>query len=761
MPENSVRVEAPMVSVIVASYNASRYIAHAISSIQKQTLKSIEIVVSDDASTDDTVEIVTRLISDDPRIRLVRSGQNQGPAAARNRALDVAKGQWIAVVDSDDYIHPTRLATLLDLAFRDGADIVADDLLFFDSELSGQPKTLLNGRWARNPFWIDAGRFIRLNNKMYGAGPVLGYLKPLFRSDLIFANSIRYDETLRIGEDYGFVLALLRKGARFRVYPQLLYFYRRHGSSISHRLQTSKLAALKAADCQLMKELTPAEFDLRSEITTRIRSIDTALAYEATIGSLKRGDWLEAMRAILARPSAAPLLRFPLVARLRRLWAKAGSTNPKPTRPQACILSRQRVVGRTNGSSTYLLDLAQAVAGCGIDVHFLSPSPATLGRWPYLKLSDDLAFLRSVRIRGTWRVGRFVISADPQRFVRGVLALVDVVLLRLGLSSKPNFKRDPYSIGLPLTRRDQLYLARYAPHLADFVIADYCFLTDAIPYALRPDATSAVVMHDRFSRISGELSNSKSSDGPTMLTEAEEYELLGRADLILAIQWDEADYVRRGLPSHKVVVAPMAAHPAKAPEPGRDGSILFVGSSAAPNVEGVKWFIENCWHRIKSSHPGVQLHVAGTVTQFMGPMPDGVQSLGFVESIDPLYEDGAVVISPLRTGTGLKIKLIEALGHGKAIVGTSKTLEGVEEYLADAIVVEDEPARFAEAVIALLGDRKARVDLASRGLAKVELYFSPEKCYGPFLKAFLGNANRSSEEKIGLHSLKRRLSQVS
>ena len=441
--------------------------------------------------------------------------------------------------------------------------------------------------------------------------------------------------------------------------------------------------------------------------------------------------------------------------------AKTGSKSPKPTRPQACILSRQRVVGRTNGSSAYLLDLAQAIAGCGVDVHFLSPSPATLGRWPYLKLSDDLAFLKSVRIRGTWRVGRFVISTDPQRYVRGTLALLDVVLLRLGLSSKPYFKRDPYSIGLPLTRRDQLYLARYAPHLGDFLIADYCFLTDAIPYALRPDAPSAVVMHDRFSRISGELTNARSSGGTAVLSEAEECELLSRADLILAIQWDEADYVRRILPSHRVVVAPMAARPAKTPEPGRDGSILFVGSFAAPNVEGVKWFIENCWHRIKSSHPGAQLRVAGTVTQFMGPMPDGVQPLGFVESIDPLYQDAAVVISPLRSGTGLKIKLIEALGHGKSIVGTSKTLEGVEEYLADAIVVEDEPARFAEAVVALLSDRKARLDLASRGLAKIELYFSPEKCYGPFLKAFLSGANRSSEgEEIGLQSSERPLSHV-
>ena len=745
MSEKAARVEAPTVSVIVASYNSSQYIAHAISSIQKQTLKRIEIIVSDDASTDSSVEIVTRLMSDDTRIRLVRSDQNGGPAAARNRALAVASGQWIAVVDSDDYIHPTRLATLLDLAMRDGADIVADDLLFFDTRYSSRPATLLHGRWARRPFAIDAAGYVRLN-VMYGGGPVLGYLKPVFRSDLISANSIRYDENLRIGEDYSFVLALLRQGARFRVYPQILYFYRRHASSISHRLQTSTLSALKTADLHLMKELTLGEPDLRREIVARIRSIDRALAYEATISSLKMGNWLQATRTIIAHPSVAAMLRFPVLARLRRAWVRLRSKSSKRARPQACILSRQRVVGRTNGSSAYLLDLAEAIAGCGVDVHFLSPSPATLGRWPYLKLSADLSFLSTVRIRGTWRLGRFILSVDPRRFIRGALALLDIGFLRLRLSAKPYFKPDPYSIKLPLTRRDQLYISRHAPQFSDFLIADYCFLTDALPYALRPDAPSAVVMHDCFSRISSELSIAQNSGGGAMLTEAEECELLSRADLILAIQWDEADYVRRRLPSHRVVVTPMAARPAAAPKLGRDGSILFVGSSASPNVVGIRWFIENCWQRIKSSHPGAQLRVAGTVTQFMGPMADGIQNLGFVDSIDPLYEDAAVVISPLRTGTGLKIKLIEALGHGKSIVGTSKTLEGVEEYLADAIVVEDEPARFAEAVVALLNDRKARLDLASRGLAKIKLYFSPEKCYEPFLTAFLGRVSGLLEE---------------
>ena len=138
----------PIVSVVMANYNGGAYLGDAIKSVQRQTLRNIEIIVSDDASSDCSVEIVTQLMADDDRILLLRSDRNRGPAAARNEALGLAKGQWIAIVDSDDFIHPTRLATLVESGVRDGADIVADDLLIFDTDHSFPPKTLLNGRWT-------------------------------------------------------------------------------------------------------------------------------------------------------------------------------------------------------------------------------------------------------------------------------------------------------------------------------------------------------------------------------------------------------------------------------------------------------------------------------------------------------------------------------------------------------------------------------------------------------------------------------------
>src|SRR5690349_15170245 len=100
------------ISVIVANYNGEKFLADAIRSVCNQSLRNIEVIVSDDASTDSSVQIIKALAAEDSRIRLIESGVNGGPAAARNRALDIARGRWISVLDSDDLMHPDRLLWL-------------------------------------------------------------------------------------------------------------------------------------------------------------------------------------------------------------------------------------------------------------------------------------------------------------------------------------------------------------------------------------------------------------------------------------------------------------------------------------------------------------------------------------------------------------------------------------------------------------------------------------------------------------------------
>src|SRR5690606_15487593 len=149
-----------------------------------------------------------------------------GPGGARNAGLAVARGLWIAILDSDDMMHPTRLEGLVQEAERSGADICADDLLVFQE---GAPPTSHLSRRQRGLGWLSATEFV---GRIYSREPSLGYLKPLIRTSFLAAHGIRYEPDLTIGEDYDLVLQLLAKGAKFRLLSSIGYFYRKHSNSI-------------------------------------------------------------------------------------------------------------------------------------------------------------------------------------------------------------------------------------------------------------------------------------------------------------------------------------------------------------------------------------------------------------------------------------------------------------------------------------------------------------------------------------------------
>jgi len=154
----------PLVSVIMANLNGAAHIAEAVRSVLRQTERSLELIVSDDGSSDDSLEIAQAAANGDPRLIFLNSERERtGAAATRNRALAVARGRWIALVDNDDVIHPERLERLIRAAEADGADITADDLLIFYEDGSQAPHAHLRGELTRAPHWISAAEYERSN----------------------------------------------------------------------------------------------------------------------------------------------------------------------------------------------------------------------------------------------------------------------------------------------------------------------------------------------------------------------------------------------------------------------------------------------------------------------------------------------------------------------------------------------------------------------------------------------------------------------
>lgn len=103
------QVREPLVSIIMPAYNAARFIRQSIQSILQQSFQDWELLVTDDASTDNTPQILEQAAREDARIRIFLQTQNQGPGAARNHSLSHARGRYLAFLDSDDLWLPHKL----------------------------------------------------------------------------------------------------------------------------------------------------------------------------------------------------------------------------------------------------------------------------------------------------------------------------------------------------------------------------------------------------------------------------------------------------------------------------------------------------------------------------------------------------------------------------------------------------------------------------------------------------------------------------
>lgn len=308
----------PEISVVMANYNGRRYLRAAIWSLQKQIFKSWELIFADDCSTDGSVALAEELARDDPRIRIFRQPENRGPAAARNLALDAARGRWIAIFDGDDIMRPVRLDALHRRALCDSATIVADNLLVFSGTMD-KPRPFLT-RNCKTPRWIGLAEYID-SNRLYSRTPDLGYLKPFIDGAMLRKRGLRYDERLRIGEDYDFMARLLAAGERLRLEPRALYLYRKHPASISHRIGAEQIQALIEADARFVRNVPDLKRDEVLALQRRMRSLKTMLLYDRVIGMLKAHRYGAAFSASIAAPYMWPLLTQPVRARLARLAA--------------------------------------------------------------------------------------------------------------------------------------------------------------------------------------------------------------------------------------------------------------------------------------------------------------------------------------------------------------------------------------------------------------------------------------------------------
>lgn len=240
----------PEICVIIAAKDASDTIAASVTSALKEP-EVAEVIVVDDASTDATGDIARYADDGSNRLKVLRLDENKGPAAARNIAIERSKAPYFCVLDADDVFVKGRFANLLRYQ---NWDLMADNILFLDKTMAWKLPALPSLFINDDSESLDFKRFVDGNiskrGKMRGE---LGFLKPLVSRAFADTFSLRYNEDLRLGEDYEFYARAIALGARFRITRACGYvaFVRSDSLSASHK--TLDLKRLADADRHLLE----------------------------------------------------------------------------------------------------------------------------------------------------------------------------------------------------------------------------------------------------------------------------------------------------------------------------------------------------------------------------------------------------------------------------------------------------------------------------------------------------------------------------
>ena len=223
--------EYPLISIIVPMFNTRKYVETCIESILQQTFTDFELIIIDDCSTDGSLEFVLENFSD-PRIRVFHLDKNSGAGAAMNHGIDLSRGEYIYIVDSDDAIMPEALQTLLNAAQKFNADVVHMTRFFYAENEDFNFVEPFQANIASEIEPILGLQPIPLHQrvKVWNGDTFFPAWLNLYRAKFIHDKKIRFPEFRDGSYDVFFTLSLLCIAERFVKIDPLIYVYRINSS---------------------------------------------------------------------------------------------------------------------------------------------------------------------------------------------------------------------------------------------------------------------------------------------------------------------------------------------------------------------------------------------------------------------------------------------------------------------------------------------------------------------------------------------------
>lgn len=213
---------ADLVSVVTPMFNSEKHIEQTIASVQAQTYTDWELLVADDGSSDQSVDLVRELAASDCRIHLIPAAHNTGPAGARNRAINQSTGRYLSFLDSDDFWRADKLQIQLDFMADSSTEITYSSYQKVDE--SGEPI----GAAIQVPSAVNYKALLNSN--------AIPCLTALYDTRMLGKHTME-----SVGhEDYVYWLRLLKKGFLAQGLNEVLAFYRvREGSVSNNKLKAA------------------------------------------------------------------------------------------------------------------------------------------------------------------------------------------------------------------------------------------------------------------------------------------------------------------------------------------------------------------------------------------------------------------------------------------------------------------------------------------------------------------------------------------
>jgi glycosyltransferase involved in cell wall biosynthesis len=405
-----------------------------------------------------------------------------------------------------------------------------------------------------------------------------------------------------------------------------------------------------------------------------------------------------------------------------------------------------------DGASAYLLALIDYFQKAGIEVEWIciNDSPSG-GRTPWHVIDSRFHEFARLSVWQNIQIGRLCIRPLPLYNWLYSIAAVSIHFLHRNVGE--NHTREKATAPrsrLPSAKAMHFVARKLRANPPDALLANYIWTADMLD-AASLETLKLIITHD----VQHERSASFKEYGLDSQIESWDAEtearLLKKAQVLVAIQDEEAASLRKFASSCEVITVPLPVLPQDCQAPQVKGRCLFVGSDQLHNVHGLHWFLDEVWPRILEATPHATLHVCGSICSVFSGSSGQVRNVRFVgrvTDVGPEYAAAEVCVVPSLVGSGLKIKLVEALSYGRACVTTRIGLQGLMELEGKAVRLATNPDLFAAAVGELLTHPETRRNMERSARAYVADHLSPQTVCQPLVDRIRQHAAARSNKKM-------------